>query len=196
MLMTWRRGLRRRCRLFEHACDVALVVAQGFEARGAVRSRRRWQSSVREGCNLSKEDQCATWALTALGRTSTQKQRIANRPEELRGCRGSRCGTHKARTLWNTNVWPTVGYGISGRGVSPTVVRTLRATLAEASNGPPGSCCTTNNAVVHELKDPGVAIPCQTVKDWIGLWLSTTQRQRARVVWHRARRRLGKLKHP
>ena len=57
----------------------------------------------------------------------------------------------------------------------------------------PGSRCTTINAVVRELRDPGMATPCQTVQDWIGPWLSMTWHQR-----HGARElsaRLDKLKH-
>ena len=75
---------------------------------------------------------------------------------------------------WNTSVWPTVGCGISGHGPSP--------------NGKTNACkngCTTSNAVVQELRDLGIAIPYQTVKDWIGLSLSMTQEgENTRREWH------------
>ena len=61
-----------------------------------------------------------------------------------------------------------------------------------------GICCTTINSVLHELNDPGIVIPCQTVNNWIARWLSMSkgQRHEPRVAWHRARRRLDKLEHP
>ena len=89
-------------------------------------------------------------------------------------------------------------YGNSGHGGAPSVTNGMRARKSEISNCPPGSCLATVTAVVHEHRDPGIVMTCQTVKDWIGLWVSMTRSQRleARVALHRAQRRLDKLKHP
>ena len=131
-------------------------------------------------------------------RTATQKQWVTKLARRVRRLKQLTAWSTKARTLWNTNVGRTLGYGISGHGVAPSVAKLMRARTAGVSNCLPGSYCKAIKVVVHELRDPGSAIPCQTIKDSIGLWRGMTrgQRHEARVAWHRTKRRLDKLGHP
>ena len=91
----------------------------------------------------------------------------------------------RATKLMRTNVWPTMAYGISGYGASPTMIREMRTIAANAADAKAGHCATTQIALEFgETQDPGVKARLMIVKDWVALWNSHgDKKDRIRKVW-------------
>ena len=210
------KGLRGRCGTScwtlvaaEHACDAAVPVAEAFEKRKlkvSYQKTTKVASSNKalavtmakltvEGFHIEKGRSVRDWGVDNVGRrkggrTATQKQRVANMARRARRQKLLTAWNTKARTLWNTPVWPTAG----ARHLRPGA-GAKRDERHARKDGGPGGCCTMIDAVVHELTDGGIAIPFHTIKAWIRLSSTREQRCEAGVAWHRAKRRLDTLQN-
>ena len=112
----------------EHACDAAVPVAEAFEKRElkvSYQKTAKVASSIKalavtmaklrvEGFHIEKGRSVLDWSVDNVGRrkgrrTATQKQRVANMARRARRQKLLTAWNTKARTLWSTPVWPTVG---------------------------------------------------------------------------------------
>ena len=124
--------------------------------------------------------------------TKWQRSRIQKVKARAKRVSWMRKRTAKAKKLYLSNLWPAMAYGVSGYGVAPTTLRSMRTIAGRAALCAEGQCVTT--AIALELggwSDPALSTRAIVIADWAWLWKTAGgNRTRYRVTWHRLK---GKL---
>ena len=128
-------------------------------------------------------------------RLGKRKQRKAAAGVRLRGIyalRRKAALSLESRQLWTTGAFPQQSYGYQINGVSPTELLELRRQAVKSVAGRSfGRCLTTTLACTHGASDPGLALPCGLVKEWLAVWkLNPSYHRRVTQAWPHLWRKL------
>ena len=124
--------------------------------------------------------------------TACRTARIAKAAR--RGARAKWLGrrTNKGEKLFNTNLWPTMSFGLSAFGVSQEQMKRMRTLAAKCAAEQSGQCTTSTIAISfpHD-SDPAIKLRRQIIKDWLSLWeRNPSERAAWTLAWQRAMPRL------